>query len=90
MIKKGKHEHWNEELEFVEIDLRTTKHKNRMIEFIEKRNQLTNELEYDIRAEWTAQKYHPNMSMSEDELLEFAEVINGWVTKIKKERSQRE
>ncbi|QXW46888.1 hypothetical protein [Pseudomonas amygdali] len=74
----------------MEIDLRTTKHKNRMIEFIEKQNQLTSELEYDIRAEWTAQKYHPNMSMSEDELLEFADVINGWVTKIKKERSQRE
>ncbi|MBU6957197.1 hypothetical protein KRR23_05510 [Pseudomonas sp. CVAP len=90
MIKKGNHEHWGEELEYVEIDLRSPKYKNRMIEFIEKRNQLTSELEFDIRAEWTAEKFHPNMSMSEDELLEFADVVNGWVAKIKKERAQRD
>ena len=88
MISKGLHQHYEEQLEYVEIDLRSSKHKNRLVEFVEKRNQLTNEFEYEVRAEWTAAKYHPNMVMTEDELLDFAQVINSWADKIRKTREQ--
>ncbi|MDD1016860.1 hypothetical protein [Pseudomonas rubra] len=90
MINTEMHDHFGEELEFVEIDLRTSKHKNRLVEILEKRNQLTGEFEYDIQAKWTQPKFHPNMTMTEDELLELSAVINGWVEKIKTARELRD
>lgn len=89
MINTAVHDHFGEELECVEVDLRTSKHKNRLVEIWEKRNQLTGEFQYDIQVEWTAQKYHPNMTMTEDDLLELADVLNGWVEKIKSARELR-
>jgi len=88
MIDTGSYDDFGKEREFISIDLRTPKHKNRVIDFFEKKNMLNDEYQYSIKAQWTDSKFHPDMTMSEKELIEFASALNSWVQKTKARQDQ--
>lgn len=69
--------------EFITIDLSSSKHKNRVVDFFEEKQLIENESRYSIRAQWTDDKYHPTMCMSESDFLEFVAELNKWADKIK-------
>ncbi|CAN0623062.1 protein of unknown function [Burkholderia multivorans] len=77
----------DESLEYIAIDLRTTKYKNRLLEFLEYRNPASGDVMYRIRAEWTDDKFHPTMHLDEDDILKLSELFEEWVDKIKKRRA---
>jgi len=87
MIEKGIYDCFGTDRDFISIDLHTAKHKNRVIDFLEGKNIVTDEYEYEVKAQWTPGQYHPNMTMTEDELIAFFEALSFWVEKIKVRRT---
>ena len=85
MIEFGEYEEFDKVYNYVSIDLTTTKHKNRMLDFLENQNPL-GEYQYMIKAKWTADKFHPTMTLSEDELIEFSNAISKLVEEIELRR----
>lgn len=67
---------------YVSIDLSSKKHKNRVLDFLQSTNPVTEKFEYTIKAKWTDDKFHPHMLLSESELREFAEKLNLMVEEI--------
>lgn len=88
MIVIDTYDDFGKERGYISIDLHTTKHKNRVINFLEKIHPLTSEYEYEIKAQWSESPFHPMMTMKEEDLLEFAEGLNLWVEKIKNRRAK--
>ena len=87
MIEFGEYEEFGKVNKYVSIDLTTTKHKNRVLDFLEYQNPLE-EYQYAIKAKWTAEKYHPTMILSEDELIEFSDAISKLAKEIKLRREK--
>jgi hypothetical protein len=88
MIIIDTYDDFDQERDYISIDLHTTRHKNRVIDFLEKTHPLSGEYEYEIRAQWTDSKFHPMMTMDEEDLIKFAEGLNLWVDKIMKRRAK--
>ncbi len=82
MIVAGIYDNFEKKNEYISIDLSDKKHKNRNVDFLETRNMFTGDYEYKIKAQWTNDQYHPTMTMSEDDIIQFVEHLNKWVEKI--------
>ena len=87
MIEFGEYEEFEKVYKFVSIDLTTSKHKNRVLDFIEHQSPMGN-YQYAIKAKWTAEKYHPTMILSEDELIKFSDAILRLVEEINLRRKK--
>ncbi|QJB55602.1 hypothetical protein [Pseudodesulfovibrio sp. zrk46] len=83
MIRTGKTEHFDHDV--IQIDLADSRHRNRVLNFIEWES-VTGDFEYRINAQWTNAQYHPTMHMSEDDLIALANELNKWVAKIQSRR----
>ncbi|EKA7375374.1 hypothetical protein OL330_004682 [Vibrio parahaemolyticus] len=83
MIDYDDYEEFGNTHKYLSIDLSTTKHKNRVIDILQFTNPLTQEFEYKIRAQWTADQYHPTMHLSGSELEELADKLNQMVADAK-------
>ena len=79
MIDKGFCSYQANNCSYIAIDLSDKKHKNRVLHFIETKNILTEEDEYVIKAQWTSDQYHPSMTMSKSELIDFVNALNEWL-----------
>lgn len=86
MIDTGTYNHYGTEEDYITIDLSDKKHPNRIIEILKSSNMLTGAHEFTIKAQWTADKFHPDMVMKEDDLLDFADAVNQLAQKIKDRR----
>lgn len=78
----------DESLECIAIDLRTTKHKNRLLEFLEYRSPTSGDVKYKIQAGWTDAMFHPTMHLEDSDILMLSKLFNEWADKIKKRRSE--
>lgn len=85
MIHTGKTSDTNDE--YISIDLATTKHKNRVLDIFAAIDMLGESWKYEIRAKWTDSKFHPTMSMTEDDVLELSDALNKWATDIRVRRT---
>jgi hypothetical protein len=81
MIRTGKTSDFGND--FISLDLSDKQHKNRVIDFFERESGIPGEMEYTIRAQWTAAQYHPYMRMDADEFVEFVEALSVWAERIK-------
>jgi hypothetical protein len=70
-------------LEYIAIDLRTTKYKNRLLEILLRQNMATGETYYAIEAGWTEDRFHPQMHLDEDDIETLAGLLNEWIDAIK-------
>lgn len=86
MIEKGTHELYGQELEYVSIDLSDRRHKNRVLDFFETRDALSNAFTCKIQAKWSEGKFHPTMVMDEEEFLDFADALSKWADRIRESR----
>ncbi|MCR9698557.1 hypothetical protein NB555_05260, partial [Vibrio cholerae] len=68
---------------YLSINLSTKKHRNRVIDILQFTNPVTQEFEYKIRAQWTADQFHPTMHLSGAELEDLADKLNQMVTDAK-------
>jgi hypothetical protein len=84
MIEKGTHIRYGNELEYISIDLSDKKHPNRVIDFLETRDPLSQEFTCDIHAKWSEGKYHPTLTMSQKDILELADLFGAWAERIRK------
>lgn len=82
MIQLAKYDYFGKECYFITIDLSDTKHKTRILEIAEELNIATGEYRYRIQAKWTPHKYHPNVSMTESDFLQFAKVVSALADEI--------
>ncbi|QBX41399.1 hypothetical protein E4T63_12700 [Pseudomonas fluorescens] len=83
MIENGKHDHFGETLEYISIDLSDKKHKNRVIDFFETRDPLSQEFTCDIQAKWSTGKFHPTLTMSKQDVLGLADLFGEWAARIR-------
>jgi hypothetical protein len=74
-IRSGKHDDFGKSRGYVEVDLADSKHKNRVITFLKRKNPLTGKMQYEIHAKWTKQ-LHPSMNLTKTELRELAAALN--------------
>ena len=87
MIQKGKYDYLGKEYSYVSIDLADKKHKNRVLDIFEQKN--TDGLyNYVIKAQWTEPRFHPYMSMEEDDVIELSNALNELVTEILDRRNK--
>jgi hypothetical protein len=84
MIKFDQYDKFGTTYNYVTIDLSTTKHRSRVLDFLEDQNPATGEHQYIIKAQWTPEKYHPTMILSKDELIQFSIAIEKMVNVIHK------
>jgi len=68
--------------EYISIDLSDNECPNRILDIYENKNSYTNEYEFTIQAQWSADECHPRMKMNEKDFLDFAEAINKLAKKI--------
>lgn len=71
-VEKGIHDDFGKKRKYVAIDLADTKHKNRVLTFFRRKHPVTGKTYYDVRAQWTADKFHPFMMLSKKDLLELS------------------
>ena len=87
MIQKGKYDYLGKEYSYVSIDLADKKHKNRVLDIFEQKN-ADGLYNYEIKAQWTDSKFHPYMSMKEDDVIELSNALNELVTEILDRRNK--
>jgi hypothetical protein len=74
-------------VEYISIDLATTKYKNRVLDLFAALDLLGENWKYEIRAKWTDSKFHPTMWMNEDDILKLSDALNRWANDIRARRS---
>ncbi len=68
---------------YISINLSDNKHRNRIIDFYEEKNIITDEFQCSIKVHWTDDKHHPVMQMKKNDFLKFVQELNYWAENIK-------
>ena len=82
MISLKDYEEFGETFKCISIDLSENKYENRVLNILQTRNPLTGSFDFDIKAKWTNDKYHPDMCMSESDIIGLRDMLNVLVDQI--------
>lgn len=88
MIDYGDYDDLGQTRKYLSIDLTDKQHPNRVIDIIQTTHPLTQQYQYKIKAQWSPDKFHPTMCLSQEELEEFSSKLNQLINDVKSENTE--